>query len=142
MIRERNWDTEGAAARGADAAAQVDRTPVLVSYEERERRNYWRLVASNREPQGRGTEQRHGYIAPGDNVPGATPSNVDKGGKDQSKGGKSYGKMSRVEYEGGHETPDDRSWRWGGSSSSSGQSSWSWWNPSSWSGWWGWGENR
>ena len=88
-------------------------------------RNYWRLVAQNRAPQGRDT-QRTGYIAPGDNVPGATPSNVGKGGKSKCKGGKAHGKRSRADYEGG------------GSSGSSDQSPWSWWNPNSWSGWWGW----
>ena len=139
MIRDRGWGVEGNAAQRADAAALVQRVPTYVSYEEREQRNYWRLVASNREPQGRNTPRR-GYLAPGTNVPGATPSDVVKGGK--AKGGKSYGKRSRAEFEGGTVSQSastsssswwgpDRSWNWGGSSGTSGATTGqsTWWTP-------------
>ena len=88
MIRQRGWDPEGAAARRADEIAHVPRHVNYVSFDERQQRNWWRLVASNREPQGRGT-QRQGYLAPGTNVPGATPSDIVKGNK--GKGGKDFG---------------------------------------------------
>ena len=78
MMRDRGWDNNGQAAREADALALTEREPVKVPYEERERRNYWRLVAQGGGPQG-SNRPRHGYLAPGQNVPGATPSDDVKG---------------------------------------------------------------
>ena len=97
MITERGWDEQGVAARRADELALIPREAAEVSYEERERRNYWRQTATNRPQSGRDSV-RTGYIAPGTPVPGATPS-----------GGKSSGKRSFQEA----------SWHWGDESSSS-----------------------
>ena len=130
MLNDRAWDEQGDAARQADAAALVEREPVLASYQEREERNYWRRILHNNPHQGRDTH-RHGYIAPGSDVPGVTPGSVAKGTKGHGKGEKGTGNRSRTEYEG-----------WGSASSSSGRSSGSWWNPGSWSGWWDWSDRR
>ena len=131
MIREREWDEEGRSAAHADEVALIPREAVLVSYEEREERNYWRQVASNRPRERRGgsDSHRHGYLAPGSGVPGVTPGYATKGDKGEGKGGKSYGKRTRSEYESGS------SWGWGRRSSGSRQS---WWDRSSWSNWSGW----
>ena len=133
MKTESGWGDQGRSARKADEVALIEREPNRVSYDERERRQWWRQVAVNRPPSG-SESLRAGYIAPGAAVPGATPSDKGKGGKSKCKGGKTQGKRSRADYEEG------------GSSGSSSQSPWSWWtpgssswwNPGSWTAWWNW----
>ena len=128
MIRDRGWGRDGNSARQADAAALVDRPAQTVPYAEREARDWWRLVAQGRQ-QGRDT-QRTGYIAPGQNVPGATPGDPSKGRKGRSKGGKTMGKRACPEFEAdGHASTADQSWHYGGVPSSST------WNPDPWANW-------
>ena len=120
MIEGRGWDEEGTQARAADELALIHRPVAGVSWEERELRNWWCLTATNRGPQTGDTERR-GYLAPGQNVPGATPSHVPSKGGKSGKGGKGPGKRPRETYEETHPTRD-QSWTWGGNSSAS--SSW------------------
>ena len=140
MKQDRGWDDEGNAAREADAAALVEREPVVVSYQEREARNYWRPVLHNNPRQGRDSH-RHGYIPPGSDVPGVTPGSAAEGKRAIAKGRKVLGKGLAPSMR-AKPLSGDSSWRWGGTSSSSGQSSGSWWNPSAWSGWWDWSGRR
>ena len=95
MTSARNWDAEGNAARGADAAAAAHREPANFSYDERERRGYWRQVPADRQGRGGGDTGRRGYYAPWDprpTVPGATPGGGDKGkGKSKFHGKRSWG---------------------------------------------------
>ena len=72
MINDRGWDPDGQSARYADEMALIPRHGTQVSWEERENRQYWRLVGGNRPPQGRNTH-RTGYINPADGVAGAVP---------------------------------------------------------------------
>ena len=91
MRTENGWDEQGRAAHQADEVALVPREPNRVSYDEREKRQWWRQVCSNR-PQTGSDSVRTGYIAPGSPVPGATPGDKGKGAKGKSKGGKTQGK--------------------------------------------------
>ena len=132
MRSENDWDDQGRAARQADEDALVHREPNRVAYDERERRQWWRQVCSNR-PQTGSDSVRTGYIAPGSPVPGATPGDKGKGAEGKCKGGKTQGKRSRADYEeGGSSSSSQSSWSWSNPGSSS------WWNPGAWAAWCNW----